>query len=73
MTLLELKALFPKTRENSAQTGFIPMDYFVANETAIRQVVCAERLRVFYRGKRRNDYATDTPRANAYAAVLYSR
>lgn len=73
MDLQILKALFPKTLENSSETGNIPMTYFTNMEKDIRRVCKEEGLRVIYRGPRRNWMRTFTRRADATSVVLYAK
>jgi hypothetical protein len=76
ITLNSLKRMFPRTGNAlCATTGYIPMDYFNANEPAIRAAMrtagCS--LRVWYRGPRtqRGSKPSATLRKNATHAVIY--
>jgi hypothetical protein len=70
MTLEELKQLFPKSNKSNAVIGKMPMDFYVANEKAIKAIMKNERLRTYYRGKRTTSY--DTHKADATGVVFYS-
>ena len=51
-TLEILKALFPRSGNNCARTGRIPMEFFEQNEAEIRAVMREHKLRAIYRGPR---------------------
>lgn len=73
ITLDLLKRKFPRTGNAlCAATGYIPMDYFNANESAIRAAMRARgSMRVWYRGPRSRNGASATLRSRATHAVLY--
>ena len=76
MDLNTLKTLFPKTRDNSAVTGNIPIAYFNANEKAIRAVMReAGYTRSLYRGPRSTNNCSGRPtmtrRCDATSVLFY--
>lgn len=75
LTVDTLRRAFPKHKKNCALTGYIPMDFFNANEAAIRKAARAERAIVIYRGPRRSNACkcvpSNTMRCDATHAVLY--
>lgn len=78
ITLETLKRQFPRSGNALyAMTGYIPMNYFVANEKAIRAAMAVRGgLRVWYRGPRPQQSwgkASATLRRNATHAVIYHR
>lgn len=73
MTLYELQTLFPKTRQNEAVTGYIPMAWVNQHMDELAELIKNEGLRRFYRGPRPDRYATDTRRDSAEFMVLYFR
>jgi hypothetical protein len=73
-TLGDLRALFPREGKNCAATGRIPMDYFEANEAAIREIRRSHGLRLFYRGPRRSNQGRSrsvTRRCDATHVMLW--
>jgi hypothetical protein len=73
ITLATLRQKFPRTGNAlCAATGYIPMDYFNANEREIRAAMRATgSMRVWYRGPRGRNGASATLRSRATHAVLY--
>ena len=57
--------------------GHIPMDVFVANESALRVIMRREKLRVWFRGPRpqyaQNGSPSATRRENARAVAVYHK
>lgn len=76
ITLDTLRNVFPKTVNRDGLcsvgvTGFIPMDFVVANEADIAKIVKKHGLRRIYRGPRNNPTKSWTRKDDAYAMVLY--
>lgn len=79
-TLNLLKTLFPRSGDNCARTGRIPMDFFEQNEREIREVMRENKLRAIYRGprvsnqlSRRMDTPSMTRRCDATHVMLYTK
>lgn len=72
MTLEDLGALFPKTGQNNALTGAIPMEFANEHLREIRDICREHKLRRIYRGPR---LRTDnfTLKSRAVAVMLYQR
>ena len=77
-TLAVLQAAFPCKPGNCGRTGYIPMDFFNANELEIRKVMREHKLRAIYRGPRLSNnvkYKFSVPsmtrRCDAEFVVLY--
>lgn len=72
MKLSDLQIQFPPSSKNSAVTGLMPIDWFLANEKPIRSMMKDEKLRSIYRGKRRDWTGQNVQKRDAYGVLLYS-
>lgn len=76
-SLTLLKTLFPRSGNNCAVTGRIPISFFEQNEAEIRKVMRENSLRAIYRGPRISNNCRDVPsmtrRSDAEAVLLYHR
>ena len=72
MNLQMIQHLYPKTANNNAITGCIPMDWFMKYEHIVRYTMKKHGLRLYYRGPRDGNSLT-TKRANATGVVLYKQ
>ena len=76
-TINELKMMFPKIKGTNAVTGRIPMDFFEANEKAIRASMREHGYRAIYRGPRisNNNHRSNVPsmtrRCDATHVMIY--
>lgn len=73
ITLNTLKTGFERKGKNSAVSGLIPMDWFVANEVEIRKILRENKMRVWFRGPRPFRFATATLREHATHALVYHK
>lgn len=73
MNIQELNQKFPPVK-TCGVTGYIPMEYFTANEADIRHAMrqSPRRMRIRWRGPRPGP-KKDAQRGTAVAAVIYPR
>ena len=76
-TLQSIKAKYPNTSlSNSAESGYIPIQEFTAQEHLLRPIMRANNLKAIYRGPRPQRTALTQPsmtrRVNATHVVLYA-
>lgn len=77
MTLEDLGALFPKTGQNQALTGAIPLEFANEHLVEIRDICREHDLRRVYRGPRSRNMLGQTDgftlKSRALAVMLYHK